>query len=1122
MLFALLGTWLPKVLPIEGGAKVWIVRGGLWLLGLIAALLVYLVLKGKGDSAPAHPEQRSELDVAMAAARARLATARGKAGAQFGRLPILLVTGPASAAKTTIVARSGLQPDLLAGEIMRGDTVAPTAAVNVWFAQGNLVMEAGGRLAGDAAEWRKLVRYIQPKRLSAVMSRGKQAPRMVVVCLGCDDLLKPGASEAVPAVAQKLRARLAEVSQQLGIRLPVYVIFTKADRLPYFEDYVRSFTHEEARDVLGATLPVPPSGNVGHYAERETRRLANAFLSIFHGLALRRIDVLPRETQDQVKSGAYEFPREFRKITDLASLFLLELCRPSQLGVSPFLRGFYFTGVRPVLVHDVAAPAPVQPRGPAASPYVDATSVFDPRVLMQQSAAQSVPQTSARKVPEWVFLERVFRDVILRDTVAHGVTAGGTKVTLGRRLVLGSAMAALVFFSLAMTVSLFTNRRLLRDTRASVDGARSLAAAGALPDLDALQRLERLRVQAAKLNDYTRKGNPLRLSWGLYAGDNVQAELRTLYFRKFGELLWDPTRTRLVSTLGSLPASPNETINYDSTYDALKAYLVTAERPDSARRDFLAPVLTRLWLSGGQVDPERRTLVNEQFGFFADELPHGNPYEPQMDASLVAHSRAFLKAFSGEDQLYSSVLSIARESSPRVRWPDQTVQNSYEVGSEFTRAGWQRAQQALGDLPRLLNRETWVIGENVIPESDRIRIERALRQRYTQDYATAWTNFLDAGRVPPVSDVRDAAARLRVLASTTSPLIRMIRVASSNTAVDTLQIDKSFAPAHAVASPVTEDPTEAGGKYVQALLAFQDVVNQVASSSGATRQSLQLQAKDNGRQVKAIVNELTGKYTQGQAQIVGSAISKLLLAPVTITEAALGNVSANELNGKGAGFCQQLGRLAGRYPFSRSGASEANIDVVKELLAPSTGYWWAFYQDNLSSLYTKQGSRFVAQTGGEAEPTAEFQNYLNQLLRISNGMFSDDGSQLQIRFLLRMDASPQVPEITVNMEGRQARYTQTASPFQTFEWNGEAMSTRITARVGNQLETFVELPPNPWWVFRALSLAQVEARGADTYRVTWRNGAVAITGELKLDKPSSIFVPNTLGGVAGCTSRIAR
>ena len=52
-----------------------------------------------------------------------------------------------------------------------------------------------------------------------------------------------------------------------------------------------------------------------------------------------------------------------RGSSDNAAVFgryLVELCRPSQITVGPFLRGFYFSGVRPIMVNEVA------PAGPAA------------------------------------------------------------------------------------------------------------------------------------------------------------------------------------------------------------------------------------------------------------------------------------------------------------------------------------------------------------------------------------------------------------------------------------------------------------------------------------------------------------------------------------------------------------------------------------------------------------------------------------------------------------------------------------------------------------------------------------------------------------------------------------
>ncbi|MGH7506140.1 MAG: type VI secretion protein IcmF/TssM N-terminal domain-containing protein, partial [Longimicrobiales bacterium] len=419
--FVLLAFVVPPLLNLTGGLA-WVARSAFLVLGLVAAIIVLLYLRARAKALPEPVAADDEIDTALVQAKKRLAAATN---VKLGRTPLVLVVGPGGSTKTTMVTRSGLEPELLAGEVHRGDTVVPTRAVNVWFADDAVLLEAGGKLTNDPARWGRLIRHLQPSRLAAILPSGRQAPRMAVVCFGCDEFLKPGASETVAAAAQTLRARLVEVAAQLGIRLPVYAVFTKADRLPYYDDFVRSLTRDETSELLGATLPVAARAEAGSYAERATARLGGAFDVIFRSLALRRLEVLPRESTEEVRAGAYEFPRELRKVVPLATQFLVDLCRPSQLSVSPFLRGFYFTGVRAIMVEDAGrAPAPL-PSSSAA--VVDATSVFDPRALMAQQR-QSAPQGGGRRVPEWAFLKRLLGGLVLRDPIARAVTAGGTRV----------------------------------------------------------------------------------------------------------------------------------------------------------------------------------------------------------------------------------------------------------------------------------------------------------------------------------------------------------------------------------------------------------------------------------------------------------------------------------------------------------------------------------------------------------------------------------------------------------------------------------------------------------------------------------------------------------------------
>src|SRR4029077_7322153 len=86
---------------------------------------------------------------------------------------------------------------------------------------------------------------------------------------------RPGPADALSAAARYLQERLGEISQILGISFPVYVLFTRADRLPFFCAFVGNLQLEEAGQVVGVTLPLRNPGGV--YAEAETQRLNNAF-----------------------------------------------------------------------------------------------------------------------------------------------------------------------------------------------------------------------------------------------------------------------------------------------------------------------------------------------------------------------------------------------------------------------------------------------------------------------------------------------------------------------------------------------------------------------------------------------------------------------------------------------------------------------------------------------------------------------------------------------------------------------------------------------------------------------------------------------------------------------------
>ena len=361
---------------------------------LLIGLVVLLVIRNKKAKAAAagdagEPAGGDEISLLIRAAEAKLSAAKLESGARVGNLPALLLIGEPGTTKTSVMLHSGIEPELLAGQVYQNNDVAPTRSLNLWFARRMLFVEAGGSLLADSGQWRTLIKKLQPR--ASVVSRGEQAARAAVVFFDCENFTRQGALEAATASARNLRARLGEISQALGINLPVYVLFTRMDRLPFCLEYIRNLNTEEASQVLGVTLPMVTGRAEGVYGEQETARLSENFERLFRSLADARPEFLARETDPSKLPPAYEFPREFRKLRPAAVQFLVDLCRPSQLSTGPFLRGFYFTGVRPVIINEsapVAAAAQAAPQAAYDAPP-GATGIFSAGAARAGPAAGS-------------------------------------------------------------------------------------------------------------------------------------------------------------------------------------------------------------------------------------------------------------------------------------------------------------------------------------------------------------------------------------------------------------------------------------------------------------------------------------------------------------------------------------------------------------------------------------------------------------------------------------------------------------------------------------------------------------------------------------------------------------
>jgi type VI secretion system protein ImpL len=735
-----------------------------------------------------------------------------------------------------VVTRAGLDPLLLAGDapaLGPGDAAPPTAAANVWLAGGAggaaaagaagggaVLAEPGGAVFADAARWRAFVRALRAPGLAAAVGRGAPAPRAAVLCVSCDQFF--AGSEQLDRLAQLARERLAEAARTLGVALPVYVLFTKADRVPQFEAWSAPFTRDEVRAPLGAALPFDAprdaASAAGGYAERVTPRVERAFAAVAGALAGRRLELLGRESVDDRRLAAYEFPRELGKLAPAVARFLTEVCRPLHLGVAPQLRGFYFVGARPVVIGDALAGQGVAAAAAAAAPAVaaGATSAFiRPSAPTGGAAAPSVggyAPPSTRRVPQWAFLDRLFPDVILADRGAAAAALGGVRVARLRRGLLGAAAAAGLVLAAMVGRSWANNRELAERARVAAAGVTGLpvvtAPAGsiAFPSADALRRLDALRAVLDTIRGYQADGVPTRLGMGLWQGDALADGARAVWLSGYRRQLHDAAWTALVDSLRTLPDVPRPADDYGRSYAGLKAYLINTAEPQRSTPEFLAPVLLTSWQRGQPVDADVAGLARRQFEFYARELKIAPPFPEAADAALVRRGREFLGRFAGAERIYQFMLAEASKAAPPAQLAALAPQAAGvltapgDVPGAFTARGWAFMQDAFRNADRFFQGERWVVGDAGAAQSgDRDRVLAELRARYRGDYVERWRAWVRGLAVVRAGSARDAGARLGTLGGAQSPLLAALSLAARNTAVDS-GVAAAF-------QPVTWSPT---------------------------------------------------------------------------------------------------------------------------------------------------------------------------------------------------------------------------------------------------------------------------------------------------------------------------
>ena len=1116
-------------------------------------------------AAPPDPDKTASAEeVAALQSRLKQALADLKkaklGGKRLYQLPWYMFIGPPGAGKTTALANSGLQfplADSTGSHAVSG--VGGTRNCDWWFTDQAVLIDTAGRYttqdsnaAVDASAWTGFLRMIKKHRR-------RQPLNGVLLAISLSDLSELSEQER-QAHAHAMRKRVRELHDELGVRIPIYVLFTKADLIAGFVEFFEGMGREEREQVWGMTFAIDrgtdEAGAVAAFGAE-----FDALLARLNDRMLERVN---QETDIQRRRLIYGFPQQVASLRETASSFLTEIFRPSRLEARPLLRGVYMT-----------------------SGTQDGTPIDRLLGAMAgQFGLQRQAVTAFSGAGRSYFLGRLMREVVFGEA---GLVSTDPKLERRARWMHIGAYATAAVIVLGMggfwTASYFGNLDLIAHVHDEANhynaDYKTLADRGP-QDTDLPPTLPPLLDLRSMRGGYEQReqSTPIALTFGLYQGNKLTTASVDAYYRSMGGILLPRLLARLEQQLSAHLDKP------DFLYSALKVYLILG------RQGPLDPGLVNQWMRadfeaafpGDDDAAGREALLAHIDAMLERPLP-----AVPLNGPLVKQVRGVLTAEPLAQYSYSRIMR-----SKRIReMPEWTVADNAGPGASqvfVLRSGKPLASGVPGVftwpgyhnnfLPMLptvtqdITEDGWVLGlpdrgvTGTLAEASRLR--RDVLGLYLDDYQKHWDILIADVAMKPFANVQQGTDELNLLAAPDSPFRDLMQSLDLETNLSrTGSADKAEAGAEA---KLAKFGTKLGGfaKY-QARMGMSVKDTELASVLGESFGTDPSAAKpvDPATRVdahfvwihrfvfgadgvpspmEAAIGKMGAMYQNlagvanaanpnaallskiaggggggagggGSADTQLAAIAKDLPKPVaamlqTVSSsgAAVASSGASQAlqdtwHSKVLPLCQEA---FGRYPLIASSSQDIPRDDFAKLLGPG-GLMDSFFNDNLKALVDTSSSPWRWQSADHAKlglqpgTLTQFEN----AAKIRDALFSA-GTELAVKFeLVPSKLDTHLSKVIVDISGSTLTFDHGPSESQSFTWpsNGKngVRVTMIAASGG--AETIIS-KDGPWALLRLLDAAHVIPSGQpDKFQLVFSSPAGTAAFDLNA---SSVRNPFTL------------
>ncbi|MEL1266387.1 type VI secretion system membrane subunit TssM [Pseudoxanthomonas putridarboris] len=956
--------------------------------------------------------------------------------------------------------------------------------------------------------------------------RARRPLNGAILIVDLSTLLTQKASDR-KALAVLIRARLRELMEQLGTRLPIYVVLSKFDLVRGFDTFFASLPRAARENSLGFTCTLSSVDDFDAWAEE----LSQQYDRFIQNLNEQVFDAMAAKPGLAEREDMFVFVRQLAGVKPVLLSFLDEVFESDRYSTPALVRGMYFSSV--------------YQQGVPANAFVNAAAQS---YGMPPAVSEALPAGRAATY----FTDRLFQKIVYPEA---GLAGDNISVLRSKRRLMWISTGVVALGCLVVIGGWQYHYAVNRQKAYAVlDKSKAFIGKQIDERLDPTGRnlltpLNQIRDAVSVFDDY-RAAWPLVSGMGLYQGRTIGPKVDAAYMRLLGQRFLPQLGIGVMDRLNaSEPGS-------DERLAALRVYRMIEDRENRSPA-MVESWMAREWRSAFPTDGRTQGQLMNHLSYamkYVDaDLPQYRTMVAQVQTELrqvPLPQRVYATMKRDSATVLPASLDLRSEIGPvfdiLYRQPDLPVTQAGAVPANpliidrvLTDKGFKDYFAVNSkDMTRLALIDQWTLGYRTdlkYSDEDRKQLTAQIRDLYTADYIATWRQGLNSLNVTEFRDVDHAALVLESTIGASQPLRRLLDTVRRNTSIyqpltvggaeavaeaekkltedpDWLQakrIEREFAPLSGLLVAQGEQPAYLD-ETNKAMVALYDYVKAVQNSPDRGQAALnamvghfKLEGTDPIFTLKRMSNGLPEPLNRQVGTIADESAKVLMIEALRELE--------KRWDHEVYGFYRE--RLAGRYPLNPASSQNVALEDFEAFFGPQGRlqefygkYLKLFFEDNYQALYSESRGEYLV--------NPQVQQQLKAAQQIREAFFDNRGA-LALQFNVEpLALSADQLNSVLNVDGQLVSYGHGSHTPIGLIWPNtlrEGVESKVTL-VNTGGNTRALRFQGPWAWFRLLSQAQLNGTTASSVDLSFKAGEGSVRYRITADKPVNPFTQRIFNG----------